>query len=196
MEVLFPMRRFVLVLAISGCAFAQSMVEFGAAAATGTVGGASGKKVSDGITAIMGKVSATTEKAAAAEKAPAMKVSAGVPKDIAGPDPSGVPAPPPARAPQKIVPIVQAQAEIPAVMGAYSEPLPVLPPPPTMTREKLPFVQQGLRRSELLKLGDPASKLSMFEEGHLVETYSYKDSNGKFGTVRLKDGSVASVAVQ
>jgi hypothetical protein len=38
--------------------------------------------------------------------------------------------------------------------------------------------------------------LTMFEEGHLVETYSYTRDGQKFGTVRLKDGAVASISVQ
>jgi hypothetical protein len=52
-----------------GTALAQTMTEVGGAAAAGAVGGASGKGVSDGITAIFGKVDAQAKAAAKAEPA-------------------------------------------------------------------------------------------------------------------------------
>src|ERR1700683_5621736 len=67
---------FVLSLGLAGVMGAQSLAEYGAAAAGGATGGAAGKKVSDGITAIFGKVDKQTADAAkqtkpAAAKAPA-----------------------------------------------------------------------------------------------------------------------------
>jgi hypothetical protein len=63
-------------LGLAGVLGAQSLSEYGAAAAGGVTGGAAGKKVSDGITAIFGKVDKQTADAAkqtkpAAAKAPA-----------------------------------------------------------------------------------------------------------------------------
>lgn len=200
------MRRFALFLMIPGFVFSQSLVEFGSAAAVGTVGGASGKRVSEGVTTLLGKVNSTMEKSAATDKdkertkdaaaIPVMRVSRGVPKE-AGPDLSGVPAPPPPRGAVRVVPVVtQAELEIPAFISEFNQPLPVLPPPPTMSREGLEKVGQGTTRSELLHLGAPSSKITTFEDGHLVETYSYRQNGQKFGTVRLQDGAVASVSVQ
>ena len=54
-------------LLITAITFAQNLTEFGAIAAGSTVGGASGKSVSNGITAIFGKVDQQTAKAAAKE---------------------------------------------------------------------------------------------------------------------------------
>src|SRR5580693_829198 len=85
-------------LLITAIAFAQNLTEFGAAATGSAVGGASGKSVSNGITAIFGKVDHETAKAAAKEtkkekepQAEALKVAPGAPQA----DPGGVPAPPP-----------------------------------------------------------------------------------------------------
>src|SRR5579862_4825909 len=84
-------------LLINAFSFAQTMTEFGAVAAGSTVGGASGKSVSNGITAIFGKVDQQTAKAAAKQptretepQAEALKVAPGAPAA----DPGGVPLPP------------------------------------------------------------------------------------------------------
>src|SRR5665811_1307729 len=84
-------------LLINALAFAQNLTEFGAVAAGSTVGGASGKSVSNGISAIFGKVDQQTAKTAAKETKPekepqvdALKVSPGAPAA----DPGGVPLPP------------------------------------------------------------------------------------------------------
>ena len=53
-----------------------------------------------------------------------------------------------------------------------------------------------MSRADVLRLGAPASKITMFENGHLSETYSYRQQGQKFGTVRLTDGAVAAVEVQ
>jgi len=65
-----------------------------------------------------------------------------------------------------------------------------------MTREALGQLAQGMSRSDVLSRGVPASKLSMFEDGHFVEVYSYRESGQKFGTVRLKDGALDTVQAQ
>ena len=92
-------------LLINAIAFGQNLTEFGAVAAGSTVGGASGKSVSNGITAIFGKVDQQTAKAAAKEpkkekepQAEALKVAPG---SAHRRRPGGVPLPPrpPASAP-------------------------------------------------------------------------------------------------
>src|SRR5579862_6445341 len=83
-------------LLINAFSFAQTMTEFGAVAAGSTVGGASGKAVSNGINAIFGKVDQQTAGAAPrpttkdVPEPPPFKVSQGVPSD----DNGGVPLPP------------------------------------------------------------------------------------------------------
>jgi len=47
----------------------------------------------------------------------------------------------------------------------------------------------GMNRSAVLNMGEPASRITMYDDGHLVEIYSYRN----IGHVRLSDGSVASI---
>jgi hypothetical protein len=181
---------------LAGAAAGQSLTEYGAAAAGGSVGGASGKKVSDGINSILNKVSGTTDKASATAKPaakppavkqqPALEVSAGVPKD----DGSGVPPPPETHA------VVRKAAPEPPPVVTVAEVAPVAPPPPPppqMTAEDLKQLATGASREDVLKLGAPSARLTMIEDGHLVEVYDYIAHGENLGRVRLTDGAVASV---
>jgi hypothetical protein len=181
---------------LAGAAVGQNLTEYGAAAAGGSVGGASGKKVSDGINAIFGKVNGTADKAsatgkpaakpAAAKQQPALEVSPGVPKD----DSSGVPPPPETHAA-----VHKASAPIPPPVLTLVEVAPVAPPPPPpqMTAEDLKQVAQGASRDDVLKLGAPSARITMIEDGHLIEVYDYIAHGENLGRVRLTDGAVASV---
>jgi len=53
-----------------------------------------------------------------------------------------------------------------------------------------------MSREDLLKLGAPASRIMMDEDGHLVETFSYADKESSLGRVRLTDGVVYSVEIR
>ena len=206
------MRRIALILLAGGMAGAQSMTEFGAAAAGSTVGGASGKAVSDGINNIFGKVGQQTVKAAGKESTaskeaketkepPALAVAPAVARDVD----TGVPAPPP----EAGRPVVRKATVAPPALNAANDPVPFsaptiadampaqpIPPPPTMTPEALKQVTSGMSRADVLKLGDPASKIAMFEEGHYVETFSYRAGGQRFGRVRLQDGAVVTIEGQ
>ena len=180
---------------LAGPAVGQNLTEYGAAAAGGSVGGASGKKVSDGINSILNKVSGTTDKASAvsktaakppAKRQPALEVSAGVPKD----DGSGVPPPPETHA------VVRKAAPEPPPVVTVAEVAPVAPPPPPppqMTAEDLKQVAPGASREDVLKLGAPSARITMIEDGHLIEVYDYIAHGENLGRVRLTDGAVASV---
>jgi hypothetical protein len=187
-------------LLISTFTFAQSLTEFGAVAAGSTVGGASGKSVSDGISAIFGKVDQQTAKAAAKEtkrerepQTEALKVAPGAP--VA--DPGGVPLPPapPAKrtapAPRPVAQYV-VPAEV-ARISSWADVTPVLPPPTVMSPEDLRSVSLGTTRADVLKYGAPSSKITTFEDGHVVEFYSYHQNGQKFGGLKLTDGVVSSV---
>ena len=187
-------------LLINALAFAQNLTEFGAVAAGSAVGGASGKSVSNGINAIFGKVDQQTAKAAAKEtkkeKEPqieALKVAPGAPKA----DPGAVPlppAPPAKRTAPPAVPVAQFIAPKEATrFSSFADVAPVLPPPPVMSPEDLHSVSTGMTRADVLKLGAPSSKITMFEDGHVVEQYSYHQNGQKFGGLRLTDGVVSSV---
>jgi hypothetical protein len=72
----------------------------------------------------------------------------------------------------------------------------VAPPPPQATAEDLKALASGTSKAEVLKLGAPASRVTMFDDGHLVEIFRYQARDVAFGVVRLSDGSVTSVEVR
>jgi hypothetical protein len=264
------MRKLVLGFAVAGAAWAQTMTEFGAAAATGTVGGAAGKSVSNGLTAIFGKVDEQTKAAAkpaspkpetapkqeaasaAAPAVPAAPGSATTPPVSSGPapvsdtvttppaagaapkaaikppakatsgttsgqaaksatKPASSPAiaahatpkaasvsvpdpPPPAVSHAAISKPVQAPASKPEEEAA---PIPLPPPPPRQaSAEDLKAIAPGTIREEVLKLGAPASRISMIDDGHLLEIYSYMNKDTMLGSVRLSDGTVSRVEIR
>lgn len=187
-------------LLINALAFGQTLTEFGAVAAGSTVGGASGKSVSNGIIAIFGKVDQQTAKAAAKEttkekepQAAALKVAPGSPAA----DPGGVPLPPAPPAKRSApAPLPVAKYVVPseiARISAWADVAPVLPPPPVMSPEKLCGVSLGMTRADVLGYGAPSSKITTFEDGHLVEFYSYHQNGQKFGGLKLTDGVVSNV---
>ena len=69
----------------------------------------------------------------------------------------------------------------------------MLPPPPVMSPEKLCGVSLGMTRADVLGYGAPSSKITTFEDGHLVEFYSYHQNGQKFGGLKLTDGVVSNV---
>ena len=191
------MRGILLVLA-AGLAGAQTITEVGASAAGGAIGSAAGKKVSEGITAIFGKVDKAAGKAAKppednSRSAPLLEVGPAV--VVKGPGGvESVPPPPPASGRRasvaKPAPATEAMPEI-------LPPPPPPPPPPQVTVEDLKRVTNGMSREDVLKLGAPSSRIMMDDdEGHLVEVYSYADKDISLGRVRLKDGVVSSVEVR
>jgi hypothetical protein len=195
------MRRifFVLPLLMAIQAGAQTMTEVGASAAGGAIGSAAGKKVSEGISAIFGKVDKAAGKAAAkppednSKSAPLLDVGPGVVKQQVGAAESVPPPPPPsgghrASAPKPVV--AETMPEIAA------PPPPPPPPPPQMTAEDLKRIATGMKRDDLLKLGEPGSRIIMDEDGHLLETFSYFDKDTSIGRIRLTDGAVSSVEIR
>jgi len=200
------------------------MTEFGAVAAGATVGGASGKAVSDGMSTIFGKVNEQTVKAAskgeekvretprAASVTPAANeaIATDAPASTTGVETGSkgktadrfVPPPPAAikQAPRKnaSMPTVlemSARVTIPFAPFTLADALPAkpIPPPPTMTVESFKKIALGMRRSDVLKLGEPASRVAMFEDSHMVEMFSYRAAGERFGRLRLEDGVVVNI---
>jgi len=85
-----------------------------------------------------------------------------------------------------------------AASPSYIQPIPVLPPPPPphATPEDLQALASGTTRGEVLKLGPPSSRITMYDDGHLVEIFRYQARDTTFGVVRLSDGSVSKVEVR
>lgn len=191
------MRNIILVILLGGfAASAQTMVESAAAAAGGSVGGVAGKKVSDGISRIFGKVDEAAGKSATAAKnangsAPLLDVGPGSPKD----DGSAVPPPPPVRhaAVRRPAPPAPAPEPTPAVEVPIPPPPP--PPPPEITSADLRKISIGMSREAVLKLGEPSSRITMFEDDHLSETFHYDTKEANLGVIHLTDGAVSSIQI-
>lgn len=200
-------------------AYGQTMVETAAAAAGGSVGGVAGKKVSDGLTSIFEKVDKSAAKAAksgntkggakgnsaakgssiparkggdattyADSNEPLLEVGPGVPR----PD-TNVPPPPPLRRASVRKAAPARELPLPAI---EPPPAPAPPPPPQVTADDLKHVTSGMHRNEVLKLGEPSSRISMVDEGHLLEIYRYRGKNKTLGEVRLTDGAVSTVLIR
>ena len=232
-------------LSVGTIACAQNMTEFGAVAAGSVVGGASGKAVSQGISAIFGKMDDQTVKAASkGEDKPRPKPSetsaVGSPSAVSAPSiasaplvpsaplvadlPAGPSVPRAARAKRRepvsvdtTVPpppllVTHAPEHKPVVATVAPSTAPVLPfrlatladvlpatpipPPPTMTPEAFKQIVAGMSKRDVLHLGDPSSKIAMFEDGHMVEMFSYRAGGQRYGRLRLEDGTVVAVEAQ
>lgn len=194
------------------CAFplvlpAQTLVQSSIAAAGGSVAGVAGKKVSEGVDKVLGALSDVTDEAAAKFKdtdgrktrslpaEPALpKGAVFVPRTPASPVGRAV-APPPPRTTQTI----GATRRVANVDPTLSAPLPDVPPAvaPAEIRQPnaddLQAVAAGASRAELAdRMGRPSSKITMAEDGKLVEVYTYRNA----GSVRLVDGAVSEVRVK
>jgi hypothetical protein len=195
------MRRILFIMPfLVAVAGAQTMTEVGASAAGSAIGSAAGKKVSDGITAIFGKVDKTTAKAAAktpqednSKAAPLLEVGPGAPRVSGGGGAvESVPPPPPAAGHRANVAKPAATEPLPEIVPP---PPPPPPPPPQVTADDLKRVSSGMTRDDLLKLGPPVSRIMMEDDGHVLETFSYADKDNSLGRVRLTDGVVSSVEI-
>jgi len=180
------MRLIFLFLALCGTVWPQALTEAAAAAAGGSVGGVAGKKVGDDVGTILQKVGQTMEKAADTKEAkapPALEVGPGVPKTDRAPsrsssqppakssrttDRSLVPPPPP------IARKTSAAAAVPVVQPVLVlTAAPPPPPPPEVTPADLKTLTNGMGRLAVLKLGPPASRVTMVDAGHFLEIYRY-----------------------
>jgi hypothetical protein len=195
------MRLILLTIAASGAIWGQAMTEAAAAAAGGSIGDAAGKKVSEGISAVFQKVDQTTAKAAKAT-APAkpvfgpgslIQVGAGAP---AGAQRGSDSVPPPPPLPHTNLP--RPSAVPPPVVVAKAAPVAPLPPPPppVVTADDLRNVAPGTSRDDLMRVGPWASRITMFDDGHLTEVYRYTSKETTVGVVRLADGAVSKVEVR
>jgi hypothetical protein len=228
------MRALLLLVGLAGFAGAQTMAEYGAAAAGGATGGAAGKSVSQGLSTIFGKVDKQTAAAAKQGQAktgdtqarPTSKAVQPAPQNVAAvaapttapanshATPSATPASPRSSAksaesnevpepPGTKKPVVHIAAKKPVqettLIAAVPVPMlnmiyaPELPPPPVATLESLKTIKTGAAREDVLRLGAPSSRISMFDDGHMGEIYRYTANDMTFGVVRLNDGVVSAI---
>lgn len=196
------MRSIFLFVLLTVSAGAQSMVENAAAAAGGSVGGVAGKSVGQGIANIFGKVdrtaakaakTGTSSKAAAGQNDALMEVGPGVPKGA-----PSVPPPPPIhrtaarRSARARTPEPERAPEPRPVPVAYVAP----PAPREATAADLEKITTGMTRARVMELAPPAARITMIEDGHLLEIYRYLAGDANLGTVRLIDGSVSEIQLR
>ncbi|MBL8212308.1 MAG: hypothetical protein JNK87_16455 [Bryobacterales bacterium] len=200
------------------CAFTlglngQTLVQHSIAAAGGSAAGVAGKKVSDGVDKLMGKVSEITDDAAdsvksatTGKKTRSLPQSAGIPKATAVPAPRATASPrhmaartPRAGAPkgkQNIAATrrVQALDTVDAYLPpSQPAPTPLPAPVPQPTAGDLQSLNTGATRDQLAdRMGKPTAKITMAEDGKLVEVYTYRNA----GTVRVVDGTVADIRLK
>lgn len=196
----------VLALATPGFVFGQAMTEYATAAAGSTAGAAAGKKINPALTSVLGKLDTATKKAADQGATKKPLVQAGETKEVSKKPVEAVPVarkPAPAARPVTAASRPAVPHDSPAYNPGVPEPpnsrayswAPVAPPavrprPVQATPETFAQVAAGSSRADVIKsLGNPASKISMVEDGKLIESYRYRD----LGTVRLANGSVTTV---
>jgi hypothetical protein len=176
---------------------AQSLAEHAAAASGATIGTAAGKPISNAITKIFGKTDAATQKAAGAKvdtKAPSKPAAESTRSAAPQAGASSVPSPgestPSRHGGFSPRPASAQYASVNPPVVTY-----VLEPPrKEPTAEALASIQVGATAQELVAaLGQPESKVTIPDDGHLVEICQYWAKGKQLGTVRLDNGQVVNV---
>jgi hypothetical protein len=196
--------RFSILLVVAGLAWSQALTDAAGVIAGSSVGVGAGKQIGNGIAAALDSANGATAKVAKTEKVGSAATSpAAKPAQRAavvlqtGPggvvkDHSLVPPPPPAK---KVAVVPPPPPPVAPPAPVVLAPVFVPPPPPQTTADDLKTLASGTSRQEVLKLGAPSSRITMIDDGHLVEIFRYQARDTTFGVVRLSDGSVSSVQV-
>jgi hypothetical protein len=188
---------FSILLTVAGVAWSQGLTEAAALVGGGSAASGGAKKVGQGIAAVLQNVNTSASKAAKSGVKTADKFSENVVLQTAPggvvKDHSLVPPPPPAK---KVAAVVPPPPPLTPPSPAVSTPVRALPPAPQATADDLKTLASGTSKAEVLKLGAPASRVTMFDDGHLVEIFRYQARDIAIGVVRLSDGSVTSVEVR
>jgi hypothetical protein len=187
-------------LLLSGACSAQTLIEYGAAAAVGSAGGAGGKAVSGSLDKIFKKADSSLEKAGSA-KAPA---EAAKPQATAVKSGTALTPAPLSSSGSSPVRAAASRAKAPTIAGAEPQPsesieglAAVAPPPPpvTATGEAFAKITTGMPEAELAaRLGKPAYRISLpQDDGRLMEVLRYTSRGTELGTVRVVDGAVTEI---
>jgi hypothetical protein len=199
----------ILVVVVAASVSAQAILEYGAAAAGGSAAGVAGKKVSDSLDKVMNKVVDMTKNSATTDNRP-RKMAPAVPpvpevrlRDLNPPQEAAksrnTTAPGrrqanlrPAGSPAETVSAPPANDPVGDPVSPAPE-APAPPPAPVATIEDLKSLDGASREAVLTKMGKPASRITMSDDRGLVETYSFRNSNGNLGSVQIINGTVATV---
>ncbi|MCS7025437.1 MAG: DUF2845 domain-containing protein [Bryobacteraceae bacterium] len=189
---------------LAGPAKSQSMLESATAAAGGSAAGVAGKKVSDGIDAVLGKLSGVAKAAAStgAQKDERRRLAAPIPPLPSVPAAAGA-APKPAPATPRstlrraeLSPSKTKNLEAPpALAPTLVEPLSLASPPAgssssaAVPARNLSELSNGSSREDVLsRWGKPPGRLTTSNNEGLVEVYKYPE-----GSVRLVNGKVTEI---
>ena len=198
---------------VPALAFGQAMTEYAVSAAGSTAGAAAAKKLQPSVTNIFSKLDSATKKAAEQGGTKKSLIQVGTTKEIVKKEAAvETPKPLALATVSKPAPVVVKQS--PRDSAAYDPGVPeppasvqnnyrhtaMLPPPRPLVRatpETLAQIAVGNKRSDVVtRLGTPASKISMVEDGKLTEIYRYAAGGRTLGTVRLANGEVTQVEVR
>ena len=196
---------FVCVAAAALCispAYAQNILEHAAAAAGATVGTGGGKMLSNGIDKILGKAAETGSNAAKPVPARPATIPIAPPAPVSNRAPafSQVPIGQPEtpqharsrRSAAAVDPDKPVFAAPEAPVSAPAAPSAIAPPP---SPEDFAKMKEGASRADVLAaLGTPSSRITIPDDGHLIEIFSYSDGNRRVGSVRIDNGVVVTVS--
>jgi hypothetical protein len=181
---------------------AQSLSEHAAAAAGATIGTAAGKPLSNAITKIFGQVDSAAQTAAKNPSKPLTKTTtepaAAVPLPHIG---TIVNSDPPVSGgsgqsgsgSRRRAPRGESVANAPVVAQPFAI-VPVEPPAKQATAEELALIKVGATEKELVEaLGRPSSRITIPDEGHMLETLQYRANGRPLATIRLDNGQVVTI---
>jgi hypothetical protein len=182
---------------------AQSLAEHAAAASGATIGTAAGKPLSNAITKIFGQTDTAAKKASTAPavtKTPAKPEPESEPLVQAVPQSGGgggsLPAMGGRSAPSRHGGFTPRRAEAELASINPPEPVPAYQEPPHKepTAEDFATIQVGASEEWVVALlGQPESKVTIPDDGHLVQICQYWSNGKQIGTVRLDNGQVVTV---
>jgi len=190
-------------LIVSSGVQAQGLSEHAAAAAGATIGAAAGKPLSNAITKIFTKVDDNAQKAAKNPSKPLTKPESET-KPVKLPATGAiVNSEPPASGGGSSQPSTGSRRRAPRSESAASAPVPVptftivpveAPTVKQATMEELALIKVGTTEQELVAtLGRPSSRITIPDEGHMLETYQYRANGKPLATIRLDNGQVVTI---
>lgn len=192
MRSLYP----ILIVTLALPAFPQALVEHSAAAAGATIGTTAGKSLSNSMDRIFGNMEENTVHAAGVTKKVEKKKEQVLSAETgsAQTDADG-PASPNGKTKSARSRRGKAGAR---TETAATAPLIAIPAPPPLPKEPaledLLNVQTGTREEALTaSLGRPSSRISIPDDGHLLEILRYTAGGQLLGVVRVDNGAVVSV---
>mgnify|MGYP005852399927 CR=1 FL=1 len=195
MRLLNAVLRFAVAAVFSaGIVGAQVLLENALSAAGGSAAGVAGKPASEAVGKIFRKLEEQQQQSPALAEATALEQAAGQAEPAAAPLPGG----PAARSgPGRGRADVSAPSSEPAAPSPYwrTPPTPAPQPArPQLSEEDLASIEVGASREDLVaRLGSPAARIIIPDQGGLREVYFFSGRGRHLGTVELTRGEVNAI---